>query len=75
MELNPRISITDTLKQVQDQKLNVEVYLRGGQLFQGKILDMAENYIVIGHLLGKDFFDALIRLDDISAISLKTRDK
>ncbi len=75
MELNPKISITDTLKQVQNQKINIEVYLRGGQSFIGKVLDVGDHYIIVGHLVGKEFFDAQIRIEDISAVSLQTRGK
>jgi len=75
MELNPKISITETLKQVQGQKVNIEVYLRGGQSFTGKVLDVADHYAIVGHLVGKDFFDAQIRIEDIAAVSLQTRTK
>lgn len=75
MELNPKINISETLKQVQGQKINIEVYLRGGQSFTGKVLDVADHYVVVGHLIGRDFFDAQIRIEDISAISLQTRTK
>ncbi len=75
MELNPQISITDTLKQAQAQQLYIEVYLRGGQCFKGKILGVADYYAVVGYLQGKEFFDVLLRLEDISAVSLQTRGK
>lgn len=73
MELNPEISITDTLKQARQQKLKVEVHLRGGQCFTGIVAGVSDHSAVIGHLAGKEFFDCQLRLEDISAISLQTR--
>lgn len=73
MELNPKIGFSDTLKQVKEQKINVEVYLSGGHCFTGKVLDISDHYVVIGHLVGKEFYDALVRIEDISGISLKAR--
>ncbi len=75
MELNPAFSISDTLKQAQNQKLTVEVFLRGGQHFTGRVLGIAEHSAVIGPLAGKEFYDVQIRLEDVSAISLQTRNK
>jgi hypothetical protein len=49
--------------------------LRGGQSFTGKVLEVADHYVILGHLVGKEFFDALIRIEDISAVSLQTRGK
>lgn len=73
MQLDPQSSIADTLKQAQAQKLSVEVFLRGGQSFRGPVLGVGEQTAVIGPLQGKDFFDAQVRLDDISAVSVQTR--
>jgi hypothetical protein len=75
MQLNPKTSIPDTLKQAQTEKLNVEVYLRGGQCFKGPILGVAEHTAIIGPLLGKEFFDVQVKLEDVIAVSLQTRDK
>jgi len=73
MELNAKLNFIDTFKHVQAQKQTVEIYLVGGHSFTGKVLDVADHYVIIGHLQGKEFYDAQIRVEDISAISIQTR--
>jgi sRNA-binding regulator protein Hfq len=75
MELDPKLNFQEILKQAQAENATVDVYLRSGQTLTGSVLGVGGHFIVIGHLQGKDFFDAQIRLDDVSAIALQTRGK
>ena len=75
MELNAKGSLAEVLTQAQAEKEMIEAYLRGGQSFVGQVIDIGDHSVVIGPLAGKDFYDAQIRIDDISAIALQTRGK
>ena len=73
MELNENSSMKDTLQRAQTDKKHVEVFLRGGHCFRGVVSGIGEQHVIIGRLQGQEFFDAQVRLDHISAISLQTR--
>lgn len=75
MELNAKFGFAELLKQIQAQKAHVGVYLRGGHVLTGSVLGVGDHFVVIGELDGKEFFDAQIRLDDISAIDTRTRNE
>lgn len=74
IQLNTTGSMQDTLKQAQSEDSRLEVYLQCGHNFNGKVLSVGDNYAVIGRLESREFFDAKIRLKDISAVSLQTRE-
>lgn len=75
MQLNPESSLAETLKQAHTEKVSVEIHLRGGQSFRGPVLGLGPETVIIGPLQGKDFFDVQVRLDDISAVSIQTRNR
>ena len=75
MELNAKASLAEILRQAQAENETIEVYLRSGQSFSGEVIAIGDHSVVIGPLVGKDFYDVQIRIDDISAISLQTRGK
>ena len=53
---------------------DVHVHLRSGKTFQGNVKSIGNIFVHIEKLAGRDFFDALIRIEDISAIEAKFRD-
>jgi hypothetical protein len=73
VELNPALSVADTLRQVQGEKLRVEVHLRRVQTVVGSVGAVGDHFIVLTRLAGKDFFDGLVRLDDVSAVLVQVR--
>ena len=75
MELNAKASLAEMLRQARAENERIETYLRGGQAFVGKVIAIGDHSVVIGPLVGKDFYDVQIRIDDISAISIQTRGK
>lgn len=51
------------------------IHLRSGKSFQGYIKTVGDHLIHIEKLAGgRDFYDALIRIEDINAIETKFRD-
>lgn len=64
-------SMQDNLKSLVDKK--VYVTLASGKTFSGFIKEVGDHLLHLEKLEGKDFFDALIRIEDISAVDAKFR--
>ena len=69
---NVGLSMQDNLKSLVGK--DVYVHLRSGDTLQGYVKAVGDKQVHLEKLAGKDFYDALIRLDDISAIEVKFRD-
>ena len=65
--------IRETLQKKTGARATVQ--LIGGQELSGKIAEVGENTVHLSELTGKEFYDAVIRLDHISAVVLRMRDK
>jgi hypothetical protein len=65
-------SLQDNLKSLVGKK--VYVTLDSGKTFGGFVKEVGNNFVHLEKLDGKDFFDALIRIEDISAVDAKFRD-
>ena len=75
MNFNASFSFADTLKQALAEKAKVTVYLRGNASFSGTVADVGDHAVVIANLQGRDFSDALIRLDQVTAVEARVRGK
>jgi small nuclear ribonucleoprotein (snRNP)-like protein len=53
---------------------DVLIHLRSGKTFQGYVKAVGDQVVHLEKIAGRDFYDALIRIDDISAIEAKFRD-
>jgi hypothetical protein len=53
---------------------DVLIHLRSGKTFEGYVKAVGDQFVHVEKLSGRDFYDALIRIDDISAIEAKFRD-
>ncbi|TDU32363.1 hypothetical protein DFR24_1757 [Panacagrimonas perspica] len=52
----------------------VTVVLQSGTELSGKIKDVGSNTLTLTELSGKEFFDAVVDLDDISAVQYRARE-
>jgi hypothetical protein len=52
---------------------NVVLHLRSGKALEGYVKSIGNEFVHLEKLAGKDFYDALIRLDDINAIEARFR--
>lgn len=66
------ISLKDNLKIYIGK--DVFVHLRSGKTIQGYVKSIGSDFIHLEKLAGRDFYDALIRIEDISALEVKVRD-
>lgn len=65
-------SLADNLKSLVGKK--VYVTLDSGKTFVGWVKKVGNHLMHLEKLAGKEYFDALIRLEDISAIDTRFRD-
>lgn len=65
--------IQGTLNIARQEKVSVELQMRGGQTFKGMVQTVNLEYVTIGPLAGREYFDVQIRVADISAICVQTR--
>jgi len=65
-------SLGDNLKALTGK--DVYINLRSGKTYQGFLKSVGDHLIHIEKIAGRDFFDALIRIEDISAIEVKFRE-
>jgi hypothetical protein len=65
-------SMQDNLKGFAGK--DVFVHLRSGKTLQGYVKAVGNHFVHLEKLAGRDFYDALIRIEDISAIEAKFRD-
>lgn len=53
---------------------DVYILLRSGQTIQGYVKSVGNHFLHLERLAGKDFYDALVRIDDISAVEARFRE-
>jgi len=71
MSYNVNASLTDNLKALVGQKVSVTVV--SGKTISGYVKEVGEHLVHLEKLDGKNFFDALIRIENISAIEAMFR--
>ncbi len=73
MELNPNFDFRETFEQALAASARVRLHLRSGQSLEGKVSALADHNVVIAALTGREFYDAVVRIGDISAIEVRAR--
>ena len=71
MSYNTNSSMTDNLKSLIGK--DVYVTLNSGKTLIGFVKEVGNHLMHLEKLQGKDYFDALIRIEDISAIEARFR--
>jgi hypothetical protein len=65
-------SLADNLKIFAGK--DVIIHLRSGKTLQGYVRSVGNGLLHLEKLAARDFYDALVRMEDISAIEAKFRD-
>ncbi|MGH7259077.1 MAG: hypothetical protein ACREI9_00160 [Nitrospiraceae bacterium] len=73
LDLNSPDSIRLNLDKFVGDRITVSL-IGGGEL-QGVVSKVGTTTLYITELTGKEFFDAVVRLDHISAVTVKMRNK
>jgi hypothetical protein len=71
MSYNVAASLKDNLNSLTGKE--VFISLRSGKTYQGRVKSVGDHFIHFEKIAGKDFYDALIRMEDISAVEAKFR--
>jgi hypothetical protein len=71
-----KVSQTDSLKDVLKTLVGgkVELTLRSGQSYSGKLAMVGEGVVRISELFNKEFYDAIVSTADIVAFEVRVRD-
>jgi hypothetical protein len=72
VQFDTSLTMADNLKTYMGKDLTI--HLRSGKSLQGYVKTVGSGLLHLEKLAGKDFYDALIRIEDISAIEAKFRD-
>ena len=74
--LNARVSMADNLRALSAAKKPVTVVLRGGEkAYTAKIGEVGDHYVLLAELSGKEFYDALVAIDEIAAVEVRAREQ
>lgn len=65
-------SLADNIKTFVGK--DIFIHLRSGKTVQGYVKSIGNGLLHLEKLAGKDFYDALIKIEDISAIECKFRE-
>jgi hypothetical protein len=74
--LDARGSMADNLRALAAAKKPVTVVLKGGEkAYAARIGEVGDHYVVLAELSGKEFYDALVAIDEIAAIEVRAREQ
>ncbi len=68
-------SMRDNLRRLAEGGKRVELVLKSGKSYRGKLGTVGERAVVVGEIEGREFFDALVLIDEIAAVEVRVRDR
>lgn len=71
MELKENYTIKDVLIKLRAKE--VYVLLKSGKEYYGIIMNVGQHCVALEQKGNRSFFDAIIRIDDISAVEIQVR--
>jgi hypothetical protein len=73
MEFDAAAGMKANLGTAKAEDLRVSAHVLDCGTFDGQVGEVGDNLVVLTHLAGRTFFDALIRIDQIAALEVQTR--
>ncbi len=70
-----KMHFRELLERAQAQKATVALHLRSGTILTGQVGSVGDHHVVLTQLTGKEFYDAQILIEDISAVEARARGK
>jgi hypothetical protein len=74
VKLTTHESMDQTLSRAKDEKAAITVCLRGGTTFTGKVGDVGDHWVVVAELEGREYYDALVKIEEITALQVRARE-
>ena len=71
VQLNVNLSLADNLAALKGK--TVTVTLSAGQTLSGTVKDVKNGLLHLEKLVGKEFYDALVVIEDISVVEIRAR--
>ena len=73
LELQPN----DTMRAVLERHVGqvVDLRLKSGEKIGGKVDKVGDKLVLLSALTGADFFDAVVNLEDIAAVAVRSKAK
>ncbi len=68
---NPSVSLKDNLASNVGKR--VSLVISPGESLEGTIEKVGDHFVLVSKLSGKDFYDALVRIDDVKAVVFRAR--
>ncbi|MBD8527246.1 hypothetical protein [Pseudomarimonas arenosa] len=70
--------VVDALKSMEDNLAalsgkSVSLHLSNGHTVSGKVAEVGAQHVRIAEISGKEYFDALVRIDSIVALEVRAR--
>jgi hypothetical protein len=72
---NPATTVRDNLQRLQSGAKTVELLLKNGKSYKGKLASVGDHAVVVTQIEGREFFDALVLTDEIAAVEVRARDR
>jgi hypothetical protein len=68
-------SIRDNLRRLAKAGKRVELVLKNGKSYRGLLGAVGEHAVVVSEIEGREFFDALVLIDEIAALEVRVRER
>ncbi len=72
-KLKPGATVRDVLSEQVGKR--VALRIDSGEEIEGTVTNVGDGLVQISKLTGKDFFDAVVRIDRISLVRIRVRDR
>jgi len=74
--LNARVGVAENLRALAAANKRVTVVLKGGEKsYTARIEAVGDHHVLLAELSGKEFYDALVAIDEIAAIEVRAREQ
>lgn len=74
MDVIKNATIIDILNSINKKGDNTQIHMKSGKNFTGKIQSVGLNFVILEESGKKSFFDAIIKINDISAVEVQSRE-
>jgi uncharacterized protein (DUF608 family) len=69
------LTVRDNLRRLQEAKKAVEVVLKNGKSYRGSVATVGDHAVLLTEIQGREFYDALVVLDEIAALEVRARNQ
>jgi hypothetical protein len=73
--LNVAQSMADNLRRLAAAGKPVEIVLRNGKSYRGKLAAVGDHSVVVAEIQGREFYDGLVLIDEIVAVEVRARER